>query len=86
MATTRHTTDAADFGEKDTRKDDMREATEEFVEDLNRRGQFRARERDAERVSRRAERVSRLQLPELAADSDAVPARDPSRRVSDVAG
>ena len=34
MATTQSTTDAADFGEKDTRKDDMREATEEFVEDL----------------------------------------------------
>jgi hypothetical protein len=34
MATTQTTTDAADFGEKDTRKDDMREATEEFVEDL----------------------------------------------------
>ena len=34
MATTQTTTDVADFGEKDTRKDDMQDATEEFVEDL----------------------------------------------------
>lgn len=34
MATTQSTTNAADFGEKETRKDDMQESIEEFVEDL----------------------------------------------------